>query len=162
LRDNNELSNFKVTRKNDGSQARIRFKYAEKGQGVVVQVVHDCESGSDLEVTGVFMRAHELSRREVDVGSIRGRKFRRMFFAVLSVFFGVPCLVLLALNQILTGLTYGTLSAIMFLNALTLRLRVPEGLETLEGLFVESEPAYLTSWRRGWARVVGAISSKKS
>ena len=147
LRDNNEPSNFKVTRKSDGSQAKIQFKYVEKGQGVLVQLVHDGKSSRDLEVTGVFLGARELSRKEINVSAITGRTGRTLVFVAMLVVFGLFVALALRTNDVSGWLLPGVLLVYMIPIVLSLRSKVPKGLETVEGLLVGSGPDYLKNIR---------------
>jgi hypothetical protein len=151
VRDNNKDNNFKVTRKNDGSRAKIQFKYVEKGQGVLVQVVHDGKGSSDLEVTGVFLNAHELSRRHVNAEAIRSRTGRKLVFVGLLVAIGLISALALVRNDLNLAVVAGVGCVYLLPIAWTLRSRVPRGLETLEGLLVESGPDYLKNIR-AWGK----------
>lgn len=153
LRDNNEPSNFKVARKSDGSQAKIQFKYVEKGQGVLVQLVHDGKSSRDLEVTGVFLGARELSRKEINVSAITGRTGRTLVFVAMLVVFGLFVALALRTNDVSGWLLPGVLLVYMIPIVLSLRSKVPKGLETVEGLLVGSGPDYLKNiraWVERW------------
>jgi hypothetical protein len=159
LRDNNEHSNFKVTRKRDGSQAKIQFKYVEKGQGVLVQVVHDGEGSRDLEVTGVFLEARKLSRKEVNAATITGRTGRMLAVVGAFVLFGFFVALALANNDVNGALGPGLMEVFLVIVVVTgLKSTVPKGLGTLEGLLIASGPDYLKNIRSWGKRLMSRAS----
>jgi hypothetical protein len=129
VQENNAPSQFDVVRNDDGS-SEVRFKYVDKNQGVVVQVVHDGKSGHDLELTGAFMRAPKLLRREIDASAVNSRRTAMAFVAVMMIPY-----VFLLLQMLLTQNWSNVLGVLLLVLIMALcvpiiaRRKVPKGLE---------------------------------
>jgi hypothetical protein len=130
VQENNVPSKFDVIRNDDGS-AEVRFRSVDQNQGVVVQVVHDGKSGSDLEVTGAFMRAPKLSRREIDASALAARRNVMALVVLMMVPYGLLLFQMLLTRNFSNVLAILSMILVMALYVLyAARRPVPKGLET--------------------------------
>ena len=72
VKENKPANNFRISRTDDGAGVKCEFEYIDKGQGVVIQLIHTGKGDDDLEISGTVKGAPnggKLVRKKFDVAA---------------------------------------------------------------------------------------------
>jgi len=81
----NRANQFSITTSQDQSYTTLQFDYVDKGEGVVIQLIHTCTSGKDIKMRGTIKGAGKPTYRYVPA-SLTPRRYHMK----VILFFSIP------------------------------------------------------------------------
>ncbi len=81
----NPANQFSITTSDDQSYITLQFDYVDKGEGVVIQLIHTCTSSEDIKIRGTIKGAGKPVHRYVPTSSTK--RFR---YIIAILYFSIP------------------------------------------------------------------------